>query len=162
MENIASFPAGKMRKGAGKRSRSLSASGRLCHAQFYAAALVRLHDHGVALVELAVDDQRRERFLDVVHQRPLERTHAVARLVAHGRQPAFGPFGDLHLVAQPARAGHQPLQFQVDDPFHVGDLQRAEQHDVVDAVEELRGEGVLQSLAVLALGRPVSILCPYA
>ena len=36
MENIASFPAGKMRKGAGKRSRSLSASGRLCHAQFYA------------------------------------------------------------------------------------------------------------------------------
>ena len=39
MENIASFPAGKMRKGAGKRSRSLSASGRLCHAQFYAAAL---------------------------------------------------------------------------------------------------------------------------
>ena len=66
MENIASFPAGKMRKGAGKRSRSLSASGRLCHAQFYAAALVRLHDHGVALVELAVDDQRRERFLDVV------------------------------------------------------------------------------------------------
>jgi len=124
-------------------------------AQFYAAALVRLHDHGVALVELAVDDQRRERFLDVVHQRPLERTHAVARLVAHGRQPVFGPFGDLHLVAQPARAGHQPLQFQVDDPFHVGDLQRAEQHDVVDAVEELRGEGVLQSLAVLALGRPV-------
>ena len=47
------------------------------------------------------------------------------------------------------------MQFQVDDPFHVADLQRAEEHDVVDAVEELRGESVLQRLAVLALGRRI-------
>ena len=45
----------------------------------------------------------------------------------------------------------ESLQLQLDDPLHVGELQRAEQHDVVDAVEELRRKGLFEGFAVLAL-----------
>ena len=87
------------------------------------------------------------------------------RICAGSRWRHKGPLrlvGDFDLVAESVGTGEQPLEFQVvDDPLHVREVERAEDDDVVDAVQELRCEGFFQRPAVFRL-RGLSAGCPIS
>ena len=102
---------------------------------------VGFHDHPLPAVQFAVDNQSRERFLDAFEQRAAQGADAVFALVADGGKGPLRLVGDFDLVAESVGTGEQPLEFQVDDPLHVREVERAEDDDVVDAVQELRCEG---------------------
>lgn len=102
-------------------------------------------------MQFAVDNQSRERFLDAFEQRAAQGADAVFALVADGGKGPLRLVGDFDLVAESVGTGEQPLEFQVDDPLHVREVERAEDDDVVDAVQELRCEGFFQRPAVFRL-----------
>ena len=94
---------------------------------------VGFHDHPLPAVQFAVDNQSRERFLDAFEQRAAQGADAVFALVADGGKGPLRLVGDFDLVAESVGTGEQPLEFQVDDPLHVREVERAEDDDVVDA-----------------------------
>ena len=99
---------------------------------------------GIAALELSFQQRQRQRVLQVLLDRPLERPRAVGRVVARLGQEVARPVGEAQ--RQPALGQHpvEPAQLDLHDLAQVGPRQAVERHDLVDAVQELRRERLAQ------------------
>jgi hypothetical protein len=93
-----------------------------------------------------VDDLLGHGVLDELLDGALQWAGTELLVVALLGQEVLGLVGELQVVAQLGDALVQVAQFDVDDLVDVLPLQRVEHDDVIDAVEELRSEGLLQRL----------------
>src|SRR5690606_8540111 len=109
-----------------------------------ALVLVEAHSDLVAFLHVLVDDLFGHRVLDVLLDRALQRACAELLIVAFLAEEILGLIGQLQVVAQFADALVHIAQLNVDDLVDVLALERVEHDDVVDAVQELRCEGLLQ------------------
>src|SRR5207247_10599440 len=110
--------------------------------------------HLMALAEPALDELLRQRIADVLLNRPAHRAGAIVRLVAFLQEPLFDFFG--HVKFHPAL--DQPLVQLVQQVVHDQDqvilIEGVEHHYFINAVEELRTEGVLELTHDLILQPP--------
>src|SRR5579872_4756705 len=109
-------------------------------------ALAHAHADLIARNELPFQDARRERILDLLLDRALQRPSTVYRIEA--RLP--DEVARLVIELQVHVALHQPLaqvrELNVDDLADLLGSKRVEHHDVVDAIDELRPETLLHDL----------------
>src|SRR5207248_2337448 len=77
----------------------------------------RVDDDMAALGVPTLEDGQRQRITDLPLDQPLQRSSPVDRVVALGRQPLFGRFGDLEIEAAVGQSLPQRLQLDVDDPL---------------------------------------------
>jgi hypothetical protein len=106
----------------------------------------RVHPHRRAVAELARHDQSRDRRLDFPLNHALER--AAPRRQGRSRRGPGGlePFRDLDRDPTLSEATTQPLELDLDDLPELRLRERAEHHDLVDTVQELRPELASQRL----------------
>src|SRR3954469_16311715 len=106
--------------------------------------------HRVAFEEVALEHPERERIEHQPLNRALERPRAVDRIVSFTRELFLGRFGELDVNFPLLEAPDQTRNLNVDDPLQVLAIERMEEDDLVDAVEELGPEVVAQRLGDLA------------
>src|SRR5690554_1246564 len=104
------------------------------------AAATRIHADAVARAEAAFEDGPRQRVLDLLLDRPLERTGAIHRVEAGLGDVRDRGVRDLQRHLQPRQPALQVLQLDARDVGDVLVVERVEHHDLVDAVDELGPE----------------------
>src|SRR5689334_10916140 len=95
----------------------------------------------------AVEDLLGERILHRLHDGALQRTRAERRLVADVDEAHLRRFRELEAELAIGDELLEAPQLDVDDAAQILLRQRAEDDDVVDAVQELRTKEVLELLA---------------
>jgi hypothetical protein len=88
-----------------------------------------------------------QRVGDAMLDHALERAGAKGRVVALADEQFFGRVAQLDGDLAVAQQRAQPLQLNLDDLLQLLPAERVEDHDLVDAVEELRAEVAAQHLA---------------
>ena len=99
---------------------------------------------GLALADLAGQDLHGQGVLDLLLDRPLEGAGAVDGVVALVGQQGLGLAGDLHTDLAVGQPPPEKLHLQVDDAQDGILLQRPEDDDFVDAVQEFGPEMAFQ------------------
>src|SRR5262249_60178303 len=107
-------------------------------------ASLRVRRGPVARAELAVEDFQRERVLYHSLDRALERPRAVNGVVAPFGQQRFRRVGDLDRNLPIRQQALEALELDLDDVLDLLAPERIEDHDLVDAVQELGLEGLLE------------------
>src|SRR5687768_1278323 len=109
---------------------------------FRKAQLVSSHVHryGVALTERAVEHAQSKRIQQPPLQGPLERTSPINWIITLADQEVFRGVTELDRDFAVAEALQQPAQLNFDNLPDVFLLQRVEDHDLVDTVDELGTE----------------------
>ena len=105
---------------------------------------VQAHLDGGALGVAVAQQRFGERILDLLQDGPAEGARAQGGLVAQIDQAQLGLFGELEGDAAIGQELVQAAQLDVDDLAQVDLGQRAEDHHVVDAVQELGAEELAQ------------------
>src|SRR5688572_7009153 len=119
-------------------------------ATFHKAQLIASHvnHHRVALAERAIEDAQSQRIQQPPLQGTLERTRPIHWIIPLTDEEVFRRVTELDrdfAVTQPLE---QAAQLDFDDLANVFLLERVEEHDFVDAVDELRPEMGPQRLLV--------------
>src|SRR5688572_12583641 len=109
---------------------------------FRKAQLVSSHVHryGVALTERAIEHAQSKRIQQPPLQGALERASPIDRIITLTDQEVFRGVTELDRDFAVAEAPQQPAQLNFDDLPDVFLLQRVEDHDLVDTVDELGTE----------------------
>ena len=100
--------------------------------------------HVVAVQHFAIEDLDSERILHEFLQRAFERARAIRAVVAREQELVLRALGHLKRDAAVREQVLHIFKPQADDVRELLFVQRAEQHDVIDAVQELRAEVLLQ------------------
>src|ERR1700730_16955295 len=111
---------------------------------------------GLAFLDTAFEDQRRQRVLQAALDHPLERPGAIDRIVAAVGQPLHRPAVEVESDLATGQELAQLSELDVDDVRHVSPAQPVEQQDLVEPVEKLRPEGaayLLHHLLAHRVGR---------
>src|SRR5450759_5672387 len=109
-------------------------------------------DHDViSLVELALEDGERERVLQQALNCPLQRTRSECRIVTFGRQDFARRGRQLERELSVSEQLLELSQLQIDDVLNLSLAKRAENDDVVDAIEKLRAEMLSEGVRHLRL-----------
>src|SRR4051794_13370117 len=95
-------------------------------------------------MELADQEALGQRILDVPHQRALERSRTVLRIVAAVAQPGAGLGRELDVQTAVSQQVPQARKLEVDDAVDLVPPQAMEEDDVVDPVQELGPEPTAQ------------------
>ena len=93
-----------------------------------------------AVVHVAAEQGPADAGLHLVGDEPAQRTGAVHRVEALLGDVPAGVLADLERHPPIRQPGPQVVEHQLDDALDLRLGQRLEQHDVVDAVQELRAE----------------------
>src|SRR5262245_5779725 len=109
-------------------------------------AVDRVDAHGLALLELALEQPERERVLDLALDRALQWPCAVRRVPAGLGEVLLRRVGQLEGQAPLGEARPQPSELEVDDLADLLTGERLELDDLVDPVQELGPEGLAQRL----------------
>src|SRR5687768_17467033 len=132
--------------GVGCWRRSLPPGGReglgMDRSTFRKAQLIASHVHhyGVALAERAVEHAQGKRIEQPPLQGTLERARPIDWIITLADEEVFRCFAQLDRDFPVAEAFQQPAQLNFDNVLDVFLLERVEEHDFVDAVDELRAE----------------------
>ena len=111
----------------------------------------------IAVQHLAVQNLQRQRILHQLLDGPLQRTSAEVRIEAFGEQQILGGVGELDgNLALSQQAAHI-LETKLDDFDQLLLAERAEDDDVIHAVEELGLEVAVQGMHHL-FGRLIELL----
>jgi hypothetical protein len=100
--------------------------------------------------------------LDLPADEPAQRPRPVDRVVALLGDEAPGIVGDLQLHLPLAEPGPQIIEHEVDDALGLGLGQGLEQHDVVEAVQELGPNGSAAEAAAPRLELADVLMCARA
>ena len=106
----------------------------------------------IAVQNFAVENLQRQRILNQLLDRALQRTRAKVRIVTLREQQIFGRIGQLQRNLAIGEQAANVFEAQLDDPYQLFLAQRTEDDDVVDAVQELRLEVRVQQLLYLLAG----------
>jgi len=104
---------------------------------------VHIDAHVRAVQDFAIEDLDGERVLDHALQRTLERTRAVGCIGTRARMSWRADSVSSSEMARLQAACHV-VEAQVENVAHLRGSERAEDHDIVDAVEELGPEVLAQ------------------
>src|SRR5882762_6960356 len=108
-------------------------------------------DDVVAFVELPFEDSKRERVLQQPLDRALQGTRSESRIVALGRQNLARRRRQLESELSIPQQFLELAKLQIDDVLYLLLAERAEDDDVVDAVEELGAEMLPEGARYLRL-----------
>src|SRR5208337_2603383 len=117
-----------------------------------ACLLVGVDYDVVAVEDFAVENLERQRILHQFLNRALQGARAEVRVVALGEQQVFGGVGQLERNFAVGEQAADVFQAQLDDVDQLFLAERAEDDDVVDAVQELRLELCVQRIQNLLRG----------
>ena len=101
---------------------------------------VGVDDDAIAVEDAAVEDAHGERVLHEALNGALERAGTVGAVVAGVEDGFFGGGGELECDFAVAQEFAEVVEAEVDDVGEVRFAERVEDHDVIDAVEELGAE----------------------
>ena len=103
-------------------------------------AALRIHLDRIAIAEPAGQDRLRQRVLQLLLDRALERSRTVDRIEADVSEQLESLVAQFDADAALAQSLLQPAQLDPRDRLDLRLVQRVEDHDVVQPVDELRAE----------------------
>src|SRR6516164_2631333 len=101
---------------------------------------ISIDNHMISMQRFAVENSQRQRILDQLLDRPLQRPRSEAWIEAFAEDPVFRRIRQLERNLAIGQQSSQILQPQLDNLHQLLLTQRTEDDDVVHAVQELRPE----------------------